>query len=30
MFMPRTPLAGVLRNQVMVVNVTVRRTARGG
>jgi len=30
MFMPRTPLAGVLRNQAMVVNVTGRRTARGG
>jgi len=30
MLMPRTPLAGVLRNQVMVVNVTGRRTARGG
>jgi len=28
--MPRTPLAGVLRNQVMVAKVTGRRTARGG
>jgi hypothetical protein len=25
----RTPLAGVLRKQVMVVNVTGRRTGRG-
>jgi hypothetical protein len=27
-FLLRTPLAGVLRNQVMVVNVTGRRTGR--